>query len=307
VSGTIGISWQDAKQAALFCDRILPCADYNLVPAGLRIDYEILRPTYRRLASEYASDLTDWEEFVDFIHEPLESRDEVTAWIADDMVIAAAAALAWQSLDCIALQSRESDSEFHARLLYPEYYEDWREWYNERGRELGEPPPPEFPPVRVGDTVEVQLIGMGLIDTSNAAWEQIVEFKQDRTSVSALRNLRLLFEEKLRDKSATYIEDYVQVKLEAYEIARRKHGFETATSSLQLIMNSKTAAGAGAIAAAGMMTGHWGVFTSALGVGAALEAANLTLHIITRRRSFIWWSKTADLSYIVQAKAALER
>lgn len=126
--------------AALYCDKIMPCADYYSVPDNLRLNYELLQPTYRQLASEYLRPgLSEWEAFVDTIRTPTEEFDEETAWVVDDAVMAAAAALAWQNVDCMTFTSRGHDFEGDDRLLTPEYYEDRRDWWVREGRHRGSP------------------------------------------------------------------------------------------------------------------------------------------------------------------------
>jgi len=203
------------------------------------------------------SGATEWDSFVDTIHQPIESWDHGTAWVADDTVMAAAAALAWQDTDCFTFTSRKHDWEGDDRLLQPEYYEDRRRWYEKQGRSLGEPEPPPFPPAVASDAVEVQLADMQVVDTSRAPWEQVEDFKKDHRSVSSLRDMRLLFDDKLRGRSVEYIRDYTESKLDAYEAAKKKHGFDSKLATMQLVLNSKTA-----LFAAGLSNGANGVVGS---------------------------------------------
>jgi hypothetical protein len=304
----VGVVWQDAKHAALYCNEVMPCADYAAVPDDLKIDYELLRPSYRRLASEYVGPgPTEWDSFVDTIHQPFDFWDSETAWLADDAVVAAAAALAWQDINCFTFTSRGHDFEDDDRLLSSEYYEDRYNWWIDQGRSLGEPEPPQLPPPIISDAIEVQLVDMEVVDTERAPWEQIADFRRDRVSIASLRDMRLLFDDKLRGKSVEYIRDYIESKLDAYAVARKKHGFDSTLSTMQLVVNSKTAAGAGAIAAAGIITHSPAIWTTTLAASAVLELTNATLNIVGQRRSLNFWSRSAELSYIFLARQRLER
>ncbi|GAA2683228.1 MULTISPECIES: hypothetical protein [Actinosynnema] len=303
----VGVVWQDIKQATLYCDKIMPCAGYDEVPAEFRIDFETLKPTYRQLASEYVPNIgeSEWEAFVRSIHTPDYEYDDETSWTADDTVYAAARALSLRGVDCFTFTSRSHRWAEDDRLLQYSYYEERREWYESHGRQNGELEPPRYPSIKTNNMVEVQLHRMNVVNTELAPWEQVYDFKKDNESVRALRDMRLLFDEKLRDKNFSFVEDYISKKLDDYELARKKHGFETATGTLQLFLNSKSAAGAGAIAAAGIIADKSAISVPAFSAAVVLELGNVIVNIINRRKSFTFFGKNADLAYVFMARGQL--
>ena len=163
-----------------------------------------------------------------------------------------------------------------------------------------------MPPLIIDQAVEVQITKMQLVDTTNVPWEQITDFRQDRVSRSMLRDMRLLFAKDLTGKSPAYVEDYIESRLENYDLARRKHGFDTFESSAQLILRSKSLFALGAAAAAGAYTGNWDIAAGAVAGSAAIETSRLALNVVKSRRDFIFWSRQADLGYIFAARRALE-
>jgi hypothetical protein len=321
----VAVTWHDAKQAALYYDRVLPCADYDEIPSGIRVDYSQLQSVYRQHASEYepSDGVSEWDDFVRSIHLPSASYDAETGWVANDYVFNACASLAWLNNDCVGVFEEDPPYEGYERLFYPEYYEDRAQWFENRfenrekyvkktGHPMQKPgindtPPPGMPPLRFSPAVELHLIGMKVVDTSRATWEQVLEFRTDRKSQSMLRDMRMLFDSDLRDKSPAYIADYIDSKLEKYEAACSKHGFETVTESLQLLLDSKSVLGMAVLAAASVFTGHLDIAMGSMAGGVAIETSKLALNIISRRRDFVWWSREADLSYIFEARKSLDR
>ncbi|MFJ3800471.1 toll/interleukin-1 receptor domain-containing protein [Streptomyces sp. NPDC090088] len=282
----VAVTWDNAKQAALYFDRILPCAGYHEVPPDLRFDFQRLMPTYRQLANEYTGPGgSEWDSFEQSITAPPSSYNEETAWIADDYVVAAHAALSGLNIPSVPMFA-DINSEY-PRLLDPQYYID------AGNAPLG------VSSVNLANVVEVKLIEMQVVDTSNTPWGQIAEFRRDKKSVSQLRRMRLLFDQDLRGKSPAYIQDYVNIKLDDYDAALKSHGFETITGVVEALTNSKTLLGVSAMAAAGIFGGHWG---GAVALAAVIGTTRATVRIRQRKHEMITWKNNAELGYIVEAR-----
>ncbi|WP_327327000.1 toll/interleukin-1 receptor domain-containing protein [Streptomyces sp. NBC_01210] len=285
----VAVTWNNAKQAALYFDHVLPCADYQEVPADLRFDFQRLMPTYRQLANEYIGPAgNEWDSFAQTIMGPSSGYEDETAWVADDYVVAAHAALS--RLDIASVPMFSDIQPEYPRLLDPQYYID------------GGDTPPDITSVNLAAVVEIKLIDMRVVDTANAPWEQIAEFRRDRRSVSQLRRMRLLFDEDLRGKSPAYIQDYVSIKLEDYDAARKAHGFETVSGAIDAFANSKTLLGVSAVVAAGVFGGHWAAAGGTAALGAVIETTRATVHVLKRKHEMITWKENAELGYIVEAR-----
>ena len=81
----------------------------------------------------------------------------------------------------------------------------------------------------------VRLVGLQLIDTSKASWEQILEIRRDKASLYKLRKLRLFFEDTCVEKDENYIRDVISVYLEDYKAAAKSFGFDLATKTISFL------------------------------------------------------------------------
>ena len=150
------------------------------------------------------------------------------------------------------------------------------------------------------------LSGIFLIDIEKVTWEHLLEFRRDRQAKSKLRNLRLFMQENYKDKPRSFIEDDLHKRIEEYDEVSREWGFETRAAVINMILTSKTLAGA-----------FTGSFVSAL-IGAPVTAAltatgGLSLEIgrslleLKRRNHALQVSLASNpLSYIAYAKSELK-
>mgnify|MGYP006916054158 CR=1 FL=1 len=82
----------------------------------------------------------------------------------------------------------------------------------------------------------VQLMGLQLVDASKASWEQILEVRKDAHARAKLRALRDFFEDTCLDKDKHYIMDKLEVLIDDYKQASRKHGLSLVSNSLLLLI-----------------------------------------------------------------------
>lgn len=85
--------------------------------------------------------------------------------------------------------------------------------------------------------IQVTLLNINLIDTSQASWEQIIELRNDPELSSSLRNLKLMMHDNYLGKSLAYIEDDMQRRIEKYEHACKSMGLKTISSHISQIKN----------------------------------------------------------------------
>lgn len=80
------------------------------------------------------------------------------------------------------------------------------------------------------------VVGLKLIDTEQASWDQIFELRKDRQSHTKLRRLRTVLQDNMLGKSKSYIEDKVSLALHDYDETVARWGFATGISNLVSIM-----------------------------------------------------------------------
>lgn len=143
----------------------------------------------------------------------------------------------------------------------------------------------------------VRVAGLGLVDTSRASWEQILELRRDSKSRVQLQRLRSFLTEQYSGKSLAFVEDDLAQRISQYEDARRKHGFELVTGSISALLDaSNLQAATAASLAAAIIGGPW------LGASAAtlIEVGKASLEFAKRRRTMVDWQSNHELAYIVE-------
>ncbi len=97
-------------------------------------------------------------------------------------------------------------------------------------------------------------------------WEQVLEFRSDRDATRKYRDLRLWLRDGLNSESIGHATDIIGQKIDNYEWAIKRHGFQTITGTLsQLFDLKKTMITTGAATASSALGGPvWGAITGGL-------------------------------------------
>jgi hypothetical protein len=146
------------------------------------------------------------------------------------------------------------------------------------------------------------LNNVRLVDLTETNWKQILEFRTDQDSRKKLRRLRLLFFAEFVGKPRSFIQDDIQRRLDDYEIAAKKHGFELVNGSLSALLdaNSLQAAAVASVAAA-----IFGGPLAGLAAGAVVEIGRLAITVSERLLPIIELADTHELGYIITARKNL--
>lgn len=108
----------------------------------------------------------------------------------------------------------------------------------------------------LGERFALSIKNLHLVDPSQLSWDEIIEFRKDRKALSALRNLRLFFNEDLSDKSQAYIEDKLEQLHDRYCDESKQWRFQLAHRTLSVMFdNSSVLAGTAATLAAAVVGG----------------------------------------------------
>ncbi len=85
------------------------------------------------------------------------------------------------------------------------------------------------------EMVEVKIDNLRTISTEHAQWEQVSALRQDLDALRRVRNIRRLFAEDYQGKSRQFIADDIQARIEQYEAAAKKYGFELGEETVAMI------------------------------------------------------------------------
>jgi hypothetical protein len=151
--------------------------------------------------------------------------------------------------------------------------------------------------------VMVTLANMPLIDVDGAAWEQILDLRQDIDSRQKFRRLRRALVLQYVGKTREEIEASISATMEEYERAARKHGFKLVLGALRTMCDSKTllaSAGIGAIA--GSLAGAAPGAAIGATVGISIELVKMALTVAEGVYDMRSLREGHDLAYIIEAQ-----
>jgi hypothetical protein len=125
------------------------------------------------------------------------------------------------------------------------------------------------------------LANLPVVNEDSLDWEQILQFRRDKESVSKYRDLRLWLHHSLNAESVQHATDLISKKINDYRWAIEKHGMQTISKGLTQIYDWKDVAKAGAASkVVGMLGG--GPIASVL-VAAITVAPKIVAWVIDRR------------------------
>ena len=159
--------------------------------------------------------------------------------------------------------------------------------------------------------VELALLDLPIIEGENLKWDHVKEVREDEDSLKQIRNLRLFLDGIEKDKGKSYIQDFLLQKIENYEEASKKHGFQIKKQPVKAIIDSVHIP---KIVACGILSLIDPSLTTLAGVygfiqlgGAMREVGNLALEFKGRKVMKGLDSKYQDVEYLINIKEQLRK
>jgi hypothetical protein len=115
------------------------------------------------------------------------------------------------------------------------------------------------------DVIVAALSDIGVPDEGTLTWKQVLDFRRDKESQLNYRHFVHWLDTDMIGKSRQYISDEIQIRLDRYEAALRKHGVETVVGTIETLLDPRFMAATSAVAAALAVTA--GVMTAAIAAG----------------------------------------
>ena len=157
------------------------------------------------------------------------------------------------------------------------------------------------------NTVSMRLANIQLINTYKAEWKQILEIRRDKKSIDTLRRLKTFFHQNYSGKEKSFIEDDLLNRIGEYNSIVRDWGFETLTSSINMLLTSPvTLTSIGSSLAMGLFGQPLKALATA-GTGVGLEIGKVFLHIAEEKNKLSILQRDHPLAYIIDAKEKLEK
>jgi hypothetical protein len=146
-----------------------------------------------------------------------------------------------------------------------------------------------------------------VIDTTKVTIPQIMEFRKDKEVMRKMRDFRLFAYEQYSGKDKAYIEDDIQKRLADYYETVKACGFETKVKTLSFLFESKILMGTFAASAVSLLIGNAQLATEAFGAGTIIELGKLSLEYAKSKSEMTRICRGNPISYIAEAKRALEK
>jgi hypothetical protein len=155
------------------------------------------------------------------------------------------------------------------------------------------------------DSLQLNVNNLKLIATDRAEWQQVQEARKDKESIAKLRNLRVLFGDKYKDKDTNFISDDIDKRIDEYEQAAIKHGFELHNHVVTSFLDPQSLIGVAAITGiSAFLGGPIGATVSTV-AGAAFHTAKVYFEVKKKRFEYASELKNNEVAYIIEARDKL--
>ncbi|WP_299769572.1 hypothetical protein [uncultured Dokdonia sp.] len=159
--------------------------------------------------------------------------------------------------------------------------------------------------------IELALLDLPIIEGKNLKWNHVKEVREDKESIKQLRNLRLFLDGIEVNKGKSYIQDFLLQKIENYEDASKKHGFEIKKEPVKAIIDlvhipKLVACGILSLIDPSLTTLAGVLSLTELG-GAVNEIGSLALEFKGRKVMKGLDSKYQDVEYLIKIKEQLKK
>lgn len=155
------------------------------------------------------------------------------------------------------------------------------------------------------ESLQINVKNLKMVVTHKSEWKQIEEIRNDKESIGKLRNLRLLFHNNYKGKNPDYIKDDIDKRIEEYEDATRKHGFELKNHIITSFLDPKSLVGVASVAAISSLVGGTAAASVAAIIGATIHTSKVFFEIKKKKFEFAQDKRNNEIAYIMDAKKIL--
>lgn len=150
------------------------------------------------------------------------------------------------------------------------------------------------------EVVLAALRDVAVVDEGDLHWDQVLEFRKDRTSRRNFRRLLRWLDRDMVGKPESQVVNEIGVRVDDYDDAIAKHGLKTKIGVLSALVDKSTLVQSGATAGGLALSGHadWGLLAAgALAIGrATLTLAQTKMELADIHRDH------ADVAFVAQAR-----
>ena len=103
------------------------------------------------------------------------------------------------------------------------------------------------------------LTNFEIADEEKLTWQQVMDFRKDKSSLQKYRRLLHWLDKEMIGKSQAFIEDDIAQKLEDYESTLKKHGLKTVLGTIEEVLDGKYLLGASGVVGSFSIAGYPGL------------------------------------------------
>ena len=154
-----------------------------------------------------------------------------------------------------------------------------------------------------GDHTAVIAIAenLGVVSEDQIKWEQVLEFRKDKQARNAFRRLMHWLDKEMVGKPLDFVTDELSDRIEKYDWAIRKHGFQVVIGTLACTLNPKYLLGTSALTAAVDFVSHEPFLSLLTGSGLVIGRAALSLATTLVDRKDIEFANR-EVAFLLEAK-----
>jgi len=273
----IGISSEDHKLASLFFEKIVPLNYEMDIPDAIKFPLSVSDPNLTKFRGERRSLIPTLliPVTLDILKSrghPDEERTKILLHKSEDII-------ASDIHNYLNTQGIPSIPIFHIQQSYDAYL-----------------------PNGTKETVEISLMKIPVIDTSNVEWKHILDIRKDKDFRRKLRNFRLFLNENYQGKSPYYVRDSLEKKMEEYEDTCKKHGLQLMLSSISQTLDSKSILGYLGLVSVGILTGQQNIINTTIIGGTVIEIGKATIQVAQKHLEYLSSRENTELAYLIKLK-----
>lgn len=145
----------------------------------------------------------------------------------------------------------------------------------------------------------IQISGIELVDTKRIEWDHLIAFRRDEESTKKFRRFRHFVLQNYQGKPAGYIEDDILSRYEDYKASLRSWDLRTLPGVLSTTLSAKSLPAA--LAAIGTFVGV-GSMPVAMAIGTSLELGSIILEVAKRRYKRAEIEAQSPIAYVAEIK-----
>lgn len=150
------------------------------------------------------------------------------------------------------------------------------------------------------DALQINVTSLQAVCSDRTEWNQVNEIRRDKGARQSIRAMRLLYWQEYEGKDASFIRDDIERRIEEYHAAAKKHGFELASTTLEVLWAKDSLLGLAAVSAIVTLLGGTGPLEAAALAGAVVGLPKVAISVVKKHWAFTKEMREHPFAWIVK-------